>query len=346
MPDSGFHFAQPLWLWGLLAIPLVLAWLSVSAPFRRRGREDRYADAHLLPYLSGEAVTHTAGSRRPLIAWTLAWCLLVLAMAGPRWGYRQMNPFQAGADLVILLDISRSMNVADVAPARLDRARHEIQDLVKAKGGIRVGLIAFATVAHVVTPITEDGESLLRQLPALSTDLVRLQGSRLGEAPAQAERLLAGQGDEVSHNILLISDGDFADGELEHKAGELNGRGIRLHVLAVGTHGGGPVPDLRSANGQPVISVLDAEGLLQLAESGGGVFRVADYLEDDTDEILDVILSRASARQDENVRTLVWNEYFHWMLLPAMLILIFLFRPGGSISRFGGSHSAGKGGAA
>lgn len=335
MSDSGFHFAYPLWLWGLLAIPLVLYWLSSSSPFRRRGQEERYADAHLLPYLSGESITHTVSSKRPLIAWIMAWLLLVLAMAGPRWGYRQMNPFQAGADLVILLDISRSMSVMDVAPSRLERARHEIQDLVKAKQGIRVGLIAFATVAHVVTPITEDGESLLRQLPAISTDLVRLQGSRLGEALAQAERLLAGQGDEVSHNILLISDGDFADRELEQRVSALYDRGIRLHVLAVGTNEGGPVTDMRLADGQPVISALDARGLLQLAESGGGLFRIADYREDDTEELLDVILSHASAIQDKDTHTLVWNELFHWMLLPAMLILLFLFRPGGSISRFG-----------
>lgn len=344
MPDTAFHFAQPMWLWGLLVVPLVLLWLSRTSPFRRRGHEERYADAQLLPYLSGEAITHTTGSRRPLLAWVLAWCLLLLAMAGPRWGFRQMNPFEAGADLVILLDISRSMNVMDVAPARLERARHEIQDLVEAKQGIRVGLIAFATVAHVVTPITEDGESLLRQLPAISTDLVRLQGSRLGEALAQADRLLAGQGEEVSHNVLLISDGDFADPEVVQRVKELYSRGIHLHVLAVGTSEGGPVPEMRQANGQPVISALDIQGLEQLAKSGGGLFQVADYREDDTDELVDVILSRARIRQDEETHTLVWNEQFHWMLLPAMLILLLLYRPGGGISRFGSSHIGNRGG--
>jgi len=333
MPETDLHFAQPLWLWGLLAIPLVIAWLMRSSPFRQHGQEVKYADAHLLAYLSGVATTRVVSSRGPLLGWALAWSLLLLAMAGPRWDFRQMNPFEPGADLVILLDISRSMDVGDVNPSRLERAHQEIQDLANANAGIGTGLIAFASIAHVVTPITEDRESLLRQLPALSTGLVQLQGSRLGDAIDQANRLLAGQGDDVAHNILLISDGDFADQDLEGKIRSLHAAGTRFHVLAVGTTEGGPVPGLVAANGEPVLSWLNQESLRRLAESGGGVFRMADYRDNDTRAILDAILSHARARQTAEVQTLVWNEYFYWLLIPAMLTLLYLYRPGSGIAR-------------
>lgn len=333
MPETGLHFAEPLWLWGLLAIPLVIAWLSYSSPFRQRGQEIKYADAHLLPHLSGTATTRVVSSRKPLLGWTLAWSLLCLAMAGPRWDFRQMNPFEPGADLVILLDISRSMDVTDVNPSRLERARQEVQDLAVANPGISIGLIAFASVAHVVTPITDDRESLLRQLPALSTNLVQLQGSRLGDAIDQAERLLAGQGDDVAHNILLISDGDFAEQDLQEKVRTLHDAGIRFHVLAIGTANGGPVPGLMAANGEPVLSWLDEQGLRQLADSGGGIFRVSDYRDNDTRQILDAILSHARARQTAQLQTLVWNEYFYWLLIPAMLTLLYLYRPGAGMRR-------------
>ena len=79
MPESGLHFAQPLWLWGLLAIPLVIAWLMYSSPLRQRGQEVKYADAHLLAFLSGVATTRVVSSRRPLLGWALAWGLLSLA---------------------------------------------------------------------------------------------------------------------------------------------------------------------------------------------------------------------------------------------------------------------------
>jgi Ca-activated chloride channel family protein len=335
MVETGFHFAQPLWLWGLLAIPMVIAWLLFSAPFRQHGLEVRYADAHLLTYLTGVTTTRRVSSRAPLLAWTLAWSMLSLAMAGPRWDFRQMNPFEPGADLVILLDISRSMQVTDVNPSRLERARQEIQDLVAANPGISIGLIAFATVAHVVTPITEDGESLLRELPAISTDLVQLQGSRLSDAIDRANRLLAGQGDNVAHNILLVSDGDFAETGISEQVKELRAKGTRFHVLAVGTDQGGPVPGLMTTAGEPVLSWVDEESLRQLADIGGGVFRVADYRSGDTRAILDAIVAHAKTRQNEAMLTLVWNEYFYWLLLPAMLILLYLYRPGAGSAHFG-----------
>jgi len=333
MPDTGLHFAQPLWLWGLLAIPLVITWLAITAPLRQHGQENKYADTRLLPYLSGIATTQIGRHRSSLPGWVLVWSLLSLAMAGPRWGYRQIAPFEPGADLVILLDISRSMDVTDVNPSRLERARQEVQDLVKANPGISIGLIAFASIAHVITPVTEDGESLLRSLPALSTGLVQLQGSRLANALDQASRLLAAQGDKVTHNILLISDGDFTEPGLDKKVHALNAAGIRFHVLAIGTTQGGPVPGLTIANGEPVLSSLDERGLRQLAESGGGVFRLADYRDDDTRAILAAILSHARARQNKQTQTRVWNEYFYWLLLPAMLILLYLYRPGAGIAR-------------
>jgi Ca-activated chloride channel family protein len=340
MVEAGFHFAQPAWLWGLLAIPLVVGWLMFSSPFRQHGQEAKYADPDLLPHLTGVATTRMVRSRWPLVAWVLAWSLLSVAMAGPRWDFRQMNPFDPGADLVILLDISRSMDVADVNPSRLDRARQEIQDLIRSNPGMSVGLIAFATIAHVVTPITEDGESLLRQLPAISTDLVRLQGSRLSDAIDRAEQLLGGQDEDVAHNILLISDGDFAETGIEQKVRELYQRGIRFHILAVGTGGGGPVPGMMGPNREPVLSWVDETRLKQLAEAGGGAFKLAGFRDDDIDDILTAVMSHAKTKQNEKLQTLVWNEYFYWLLIPAMLTLLLLFRPGASSSLLSGGERA------
>ncbi|MGD8842934.1 MAG: VWA domain-containing protein [Gammaproteobacteria bacterium] len=335
MVETGFHFAEPLWLWGLLAIPLVIAWLMYSAPFRQRGMEARYADTQLLPHLTGVATTRLASTRTPLIGWALVWSLLCLAMAGPRWDFNQVNPFDPGADLVVLLDISRSMEVTDVNPSRMERALQEVQDLVSANRGIDIGLIAFATVAHVVTPITEDSESLLRQLPAISPHLVQLQGSRLSDALERAEQLLDGQADDIAHNILLISDGDFAETDLDQRITQLRDKGIRFHVLAVGSEHGGPVPGLTGTNREPVLSWVDEDSLRHLADIGGGVFQVAGYRDKDTGAILNAIMAHATTRRNEKLQTLVWNEYFFWLLFPAMLTLLYLYRPGAGTMRLG-----------
>jgi len=167
-----------------------------------------------------------------------------------------------------------------------------------------------------------------------------LQGSRLSDAINRANQLLAGQGEDVAHNILLISDGDFAETGIEQQVKELYERGTRFHILAVGTGSGGPVPGMMASNREPVLSSVDEDELRQLAEAGGGTFRVAGYRDDDSYEIIDAIMSHAKTKQNEKMQTLVWNEYFYWLLVPAILMLMFLFRPGAGASHFGQSEQA------
>ena len=331
MNDTGLLLAQPAWLWGLLLIPVVLAWRHSTRPTRRIGKEQRYADAELLPWLLGE---QDAGSRRPWrarLAWAAAWALLLLAMAGPRWGYQQISPYRPKAELVILLDISRSMDIDDVSPSRLGRAKQEIEDIARQGAGLSIGLIAFATTPHVVTPITEDHAAVLHQLPALSSDLVRLKGSRIIPALERAQQLLSASGDDISKHILILTDGDFADNrEVGRVARRLAGEGIHLHVFGFGGIAGRPVPwesnlPLIGVDGRPVYSALNETPLQTLAEAGNGIYRRADYSDDDTRALLDRILERAGLQSDESQHTRVWNEYFWVPLLLAMLILLRLY---------------------
>ena len=334
MNGEGFHFAQPWWLLLLLVIPAVLAWLHWSRPLRKRGQEYRYADAELLPHLTGEV--SSAGKRdwKVLIAWSTAWALLVIAMAGPRWDYERISAFQPAAELVVLLDISASMNIQDVRPSRLARAKQEIQDLLRLNPGVRVGLVAFATVAHVVSPLTEDMETLQNLLPPLSTELVRLPGSRLGNALEKATLLFTDEKEKrTSRHLLLITDGDFDEPGLAQKIGELREQGIHLHILGVGTEGGGPVPYITAPGGQAIISRLDVEELQQLAKQGGGLFLTARYHDKDVSRILEEVLREADNIRIEGQPTRVWNERFYLPLILAVLLVLYLFGPAGRFAR-------------
>lgn len=326
----SFHFAAPWWLLLLLLVLPVAAWLRRSTVYGSIARINRYADPHLLPHLTGSRELKATERWRRFSRWAMLWCALVIAMAGPRWDYTQAQLFTPGADLVILLDISRSMEVSDVRPSRLGRARQEIEDLINQNQGVRIGLVAFASVAHVVAPITEDGQAIRRLLPSISSDLVRLQGSRLGQALERAGTLLAGQPKQSRQSILLISDGDFADLELVPQIKALAKRDIRLHVLGIGTVDGGPVPGrqgmfLTDSRRQTVESRLDQAGLEQLATTGGGTYQSANYLDDDTAAILQLAVSGSDLQAAEQ-QIRVWNERFFWLLLPAMLVLLPRFR--------------------
>ncbi len=342
MPDAGFHFEQPLWFLGLLVLVPVALWLWRSAARAARGPIHRYADPHLLPHLTGTRELKAQERWGRFLQWSLLWALLLLAMAGPRWDYTDVRLFHPGNNLLILLDISRSMQVADVAPSRIGRARQEIQDLIMQDREVRLGLIAFASTPHVVSPVTEDTFTVLNALPALSTDLTDLQGSRVGPALERAETLLKSLPPESARAILLISDGDFDEPDLAAQVAKLAEQGIRLHVLGIGTEDGARVPApppaqagswISDRGGKPVVSRLNADLLEGLAKAGQGTYRLADYRDADTREILKAAaVSKVPAKAGDE-RTRIWNERY-W--LPVVLIMALLlpqlrnqFRPRG-----------------
>jgi len=333
MPDGGLHFARPEWLFALLGLLPVLAWLILSVTRPSRGPIHRYADDHLLPHLTGVRDLEVNERWGRFVRWALLWILAVIAMAGPRWDFTDIQAFSPGSNLVILLDISRSMNVADVPPSRLARARQEVQDLVQLNRQVRIGLIAFATVAHVVSPITEDGQTILNALPALTTELGNLQGSRLNVALDRAEQLLSGQPGEGGRSILLISDGDFDEPDLPQRIRQLAAKGIQFNALGIGSTGGGPVPAhigegdlMRDRNGQVISSRLNEALLRRLTQLGHGLYVKADFRDQDSQQILKRAARRAAPPKSLNEKTRVWNERFYWMLLPILLLLLPAFR--------------------
>jgi Ca-activated chloride channel family protein len=290
-------------------------------------RVQEYADAHLLPYLLRPRSFNKKVARRRFVQWTLLWVLGILALAGPRWDFADVELFEPTVDLVVLFDLSASMEVDDVRPNRLARARQEVEDLVAASRGARIGLIAFASFAYVVSPITDDRDTLRRNLPYLTTDLVRWSGSRLAKALDKAQRLLMAQPEENSRAVLLISDGDFDEPDLEEQVERLVASGARLHVLGIGSHAGGLVPGpagrpLREQDGNPVISRLDESLLKDLASAGGGIYRRADYRDEDTRELIERVTQYAPVRESEQDTRRIWNERYY--LLVALMVLLLL----------------------
>jgi Ca-activated chloride channel family protein len=328
---SSFHFSEPVWLWALLLCIPVALWLLVMPGLGRNERLRNYADAHLMPYLLGRTETSPRARWKRYARWTAIWTLMVLAMAGPRWDFTDVQLFRPGTNLLVLFDISRSMDVTDVKPTRLARGRQELEDILNQNRGIRVGLIAFASVAHVISPITEDMNGIRRVLSALDTRLVRLQGSRLSFALERAKELIAGQPAESVNSLLIITDGDFDEAGLEDQLRSFADAGVRVHVLGVGTPEGGDVPGnnntpLMARNGQPVISALNEPELKALASAGGGIYETADYRDSDTRDILAQVKAAALPKSDSDERTRIWNERFYLLAGLAMLLLLPQFR--------------------
>ncbi len=328
----AFHFSEPAWLWALLLCIPVALWLPLTRHFTRRGeRISLYADSHLLPHLLGRAGVSTATQWRRYMRWALLWIVLVLAMAGPRWDFTDVQLFRPGTNLVVLFDISRSMDVADVKPTRLVRAHQELADLLERNRGIRIGVIGFASIAHVVSPVTEDMNSIRRVLPVLSSDLVQLQGSRLVHALDRAGELLTGLPAERVNSLLIITDGDFDEPGLIERLQAFAAVNVRVHVMGIGTPEGDAVPGrnepwIKNSSGQKIISALNEPLLKSMASAGGGFYQLADYRQRETDRILDEVKTHALPVGETDARTRVWNERFSWLAGLALLLVLPLFR--------------------
>ena len=181
-------------MWSSIVIPLIgVIFLFFYRPQGHLQSLEKFIDSHLIPYL---LVKKNKTERQNLrlkafVLWGVAWGCLSFALAGPRWNFRETELFSNGQSLVILLDMSRSMNASDIKPSRLARAKQKIEDIPHLATGVKIGLIAFAADPHMITPITEDKETVRHLLNSLETDLMYVQGSKLSPALDMASAMLA-----------------------------------------------------------------------------------------------------------------------------------------------------------
>ena len=260
----------------------------------------------------------------------LAFGLLLLALLGPAYGLTQRAVRTAGKDVWLLVDLSRSMDADDVAPSRLQKARAELETLVRRFPADRIGLIVFGPEAYVHCPLTYDQEALLLLLSTLDTRLVPVGSTDLAQPLRLAlTRAAASSTDSAgaaprATALVLISDGeDFGDNQ-EAVMRELARSGQRLFAVGVGTVAGGRIPRaggyLRDKQGKPVVTRLQPAPLRRLAEATGGIYV---ELTDRRDEM--PLLLRALNRlegQAQQVRTVtVADNRYAYPLAAALLLL-------------------------
>lgn len=332
------QFAYPLWLWGLFAIPFVWALVFLFYKTHEPVHQlESFIDRHLLPHL---LVSHSSEKRsfwKTLIVWSVVWSFLTVAMAGPRWSFREIETCSKDQSLVILLDLSESMNGSDVKPSRLIRAKQKIEDLINLSKGVKIGLIAFAADPHMIAPITEDKEMIRHVLPSLETDLVYVQGSRLSLALDMASQMLE---IEPGSNkaVLVMSDGGFEDASSIGIAKKLSEKGFVIHAMGIGSFEGAPLRDRQGniikKNGVPILSKLEKEKLKGISEVGKGHYLEGQYLDQDEILILKELEKRAETQVNRGKKTRFWDEHFYLFILPILPIVLWWFKRGSVFSVF------------
>ncbi|MCX6990052.1 MAG: VWA domain-containing protein [Chlamydiae bacterium] len=329
---SEFHFAHPLWLFGVGLIPLVWALFFLSnratQPIHRL---ENFIDSHLLPYLLVNKSNQSRLFTKGLVIWTLVWSCMTLGLAGPRWSFREVEVFSKQQHLVILLDLSLSMNAADVKPSRLARAKQKIEDILSSPNTVKIGLIAYAADPHMITPITDDKETIRHLLPSLDTSLVYVQGSRLSPALDMAGAMLDVE-PGTCKSIVILSDGGFEDAGAISKAKEIGKKGIVIHTMGVGTEGGAPIVDHegrnKKKNGVAVISKLDKTRFQEISSAGNGRWLQAEYSYHDENAIFQDLEKRVNEEIATSKKNRFWQEHFYLCIIPILPIFLLWFRRG------------------
>ena len=325
---SSFHFLHPLWLLGLPAL-----WAR-AAGFAWRGRRGggwaQLVDAELLGALRLASAARASSPWLPIVA---VWTLAALALAGPAWERAPSRAYRAPEDWVVVLDLSPSMNVADVAPDRATRARYAIDDILSAARDARVGLVAFAGEAHVVVPLTTDAATVRALLQPLAPNIMPETGDDLAPGLDAAARLLHEAGSR-NGKVIVLTDG-FADPEAADGVAEtLAKQGVRLEVLGIGTPQGAPAVNpgggfVQNAQGVSVLAKLPVEELRHLAQVGDGRY----WSLADLSALLASLHGGAENPFEENaIATKIevgeWRNEGVWLLPPLLLLAALVARRG------------------
>ena len=271
-------FGSPQYLYALLALPALMAfvWWAFA---RRAALVQRIGDPALIERLS--VAVNRGMRRRRLVLWFLGIALIILALARPQWGSDVQIVEHRGVQVMVALDISRSMLAQDLKPTRLDRAKLEISDLMSRLTGDEVGIVLFSGASFIQFPLTFDYATARTYLRNASPDAITRQGTVIAKA---IETAMTGFSEErVSQKIIVImTDGENHEGDPIAAARQAAEDGAVIYTVGFGSPEGEPVPEYdgqgnvigyrEDDQGRVVITQLDEAALQQVAQAGGGKY--------------------------------------------------------------------------
>lgn len=272
-----FRIQRPDVLWALLAGPLLVPPYLIGLGLKNRALHRFSGNALIADMVPGVSSWRSA-LRFLLLRHGLSFA--IFALAGPQMGTRREEVKAKGVDVVVALDVSNSMLAEDLKPDRMEVARRALSQLIDRMGGDRLGIVVFAGEAYTQLPITADRSAAKIFLGTLGPNLVRAQGSAIGEAIDQARRSFGDKGAK-GRAIIVISDGEVFDDDAVGAARQAAEEGIVVNAIGIGTPQGAPIPVRtggrmmgykKDKDGQTVITRLNPQMLMEVAAAGHGDF--------------------------------------------------------------------------
>lgn len=324
-----FKFAEPVYFYGLLMIPvlIILFWLMLA--WKKRAMKN-FGESNLVSRLIPDV------SRSKLhfkfILMLLAYIFIIVGLANPQIGSKLEKVERKGIDIVIAIDVSNSMLAEDIKPNRLQRARQAISKLVDELQNDRIGIVVFAGNAYTQLPITTDYSAAKLFLSTISTDIVPTQGTAIADAIDLSVKAF----DDNDHEkaIIIITDGEDHEGDAVEAARKATDKGIRVYTIGMGLPEGAPIPVYdkngnqqgfkKDLNNNTVVTKLNETMLKQIADAGNGEYVRAN----NTQAGLGLIFDEINKLDKTEFESRVFSDYedrFQYLIGIALALLLIEF---------------------
>lgn len=333
---ESVYWREPLWL--LLAFqPFVLL---AMRRLSNKSKLSTYADPELQAWTSWHGIVKPLSlffSRNTL--YIASWLLLAISMAGPRLLLEQPASAESpNINVMIVVDVSRSMRTRDIEPSRLRRVQTEINELLQSAKNSRIGIILYTSRAHLLLPFTHDFNAVKYYLKFIDSISLPTYGSRPSDALALAGKEIEAASFDTRSTILWLTDGDLSNNSDSLKRvraaiNDLKKASIPLYILGLGSPEGDAIPDDESGwlqhQGRPVISRMDETLLTDLAKLGQGRFIIAQNDDSDWQYLYRQGMAAGSATLGDKISNdeTIWQELYPWFLFPAIVLLFICLMP-------------------
>ncbi len=325
----GYQFQYQFYFWLMLAIP-VFIFLFVWLLRWKKATKKKIGDASLIAALISNFSSRRFNAKFVLLS--TAFAFGVLALTNLRKPGDSSVLMRKGIDVMITLDVSRSMLAVDVQPNRLERAKQMILKLMDQMPNDRIGLVLFAGRAYLQMPLTVDHDAAKLFVTSASPDAVPMQGTVIGDALQMADNAFNPK-ERRFKSIILISDGEDHDENAMKKAEELAGKGVMINTVGIGSPEGAQIIDpatgeaKKDAMGNVVISKLNEAELQQISDKTNGIYIHLDNSDDAVNALMKQ-LSQIDKKSFGDLSLVNFKSYYIWFAGAMFLLLLMeLFIP-------------------
>ncbi len=260
---------------------------------------------------------------------TITYSLTVIALASPRYGFKDINLLSNGKNIFIAIDTSLSMNAEDVKPSRLKLAKRKVTDLIKLAKGERLALVPFAGEPYMLIPLTNDYTIFTSFLDMVDTDIIPVQGTNFLNLINKVSEIVT-EHKLLNVSLLILSDGEDFSGNIEKALKICKENHITIYTLGIGTEHPTPIPlknggFKKNKKGNVVTTKLDEKFLEKIALETDGVYIRNSLTSKDIKLLYDKINGKAGKNNRNSIMKRIYFNRFKWFLIPAFISLLLFF---------------------